>query len=98
MLYIHTLLHIYRAGCDADIQAQLYSYMQLYAYQRLYTYMQPYALQRGAAWGMGPPLHSTDFEIYFDRGIDNYGSWLGVMKDNKVVKQAGAWYCAASTN
>ena len=57
MIYIHTLLHIYRAGCDADIQAQLYNYMQLYAYQRLYTYMQPYALQRGAAWGMGPPLH-----------------------------------------
>ena len=41
---------------------------------------------------MGPPLRSTDFEIYFDRGIDNYGSWLGVMKDEKIVKQAGAWY------
>ena len=41
---------------------------------------------------MGPPLRSTDFEIYFDRGIDNYGSWLKVMKENKLVKQAGAWY------
>lgn len=41
---------------------------------------------------MGPPLRSTDFEIYFDRGIDNYGSWLGVMKSNKLLKQAGAWY------
>lgn len=41
---------------------------------------------------MGPPLRSTDFEIYFDRGIDNFGSWLGIMKDNKLVKQGGAWY------
>jgi recombination protein RecA len=46
---------------------------------------------------MGPPLRSTDFEIYFDRGIDNYGSWLGVMKENKVVKQAGAWYTYVDT-
>ena len=41
---------------------------------------------------MGPPLRSADFDIFFDRGIDNYGSWLSVMKDNKIVKQAGAWY------
>ena len=41
---------------------------------------------------MGPPLRSTDFDIYFDRGIDDYGSWLGVMKDNKIIKQSGAWY------
>jgi recombination protein RecA len=46
---------------------------------------------------MGPPLRSTDFEIYFDRGIDNYGSWLKVMKDEKVVKQAGAWYTYVDT-
>jgi recombination protein RecA len=41
---------------------------------------------------MGPPLRHADFEIYFDRGIDNYGAWLTVMKDNKMVKQGGAWY------
>ena len=41
---------------------------------------------------MGPPLRSADFDIFFDRGIDNYGSWLGVMKDNNMVKQTGAWY------
>ena len=41
---------------------------------------------------MGPPLRAADFEIYFERGIDNYGSWLTVMKENKLVKQAGAWY------
>ena len=41
---------------------------------------------------MGPPLRSADFDIFFDRGIDNYGSWLDVLKDNKLVKQGGAWY------
>jgi recombination protein RecA len=46
---------------------------------------------------MGPPLRAADFDIFFDRGIDNYGSWLGVMKDNKLVKQAGAWYSYVDT-
>jgi recombination protein RecA len=46
---------------------------------------------------MGPPLRAADFEIYFDRGIDNYGSWLSVMKENKLVKQAGAWYSYVDT-
>ena len=41
---------------------------------------------------MGPPLRSADFSIFFDSGIDNYGSWLKVMKDNDLVKQGGAWY------
>ncbi len=41
---------------------------------------------------LGPPLRSADFDIFFDRGIDNYGSWLTIMKDNKLVKQGGAWY------
>jgi len=41
---------------------------------------------------MGPPLRSADFDIFFDRGIDNYGAWLAMMKDNKIVSQGGAWY------
>jgi recombination protein RecA len=41
---------------------------------------------------MGPPLRHADFDIFFDRGIDNYGGWLSVMKDQKLVKQGGAWY------
>jgi recombination protein RecA len=41
---------------------------------------------------LGPPLRHADFNILFDRGIDNFNSWLLVMKDNKLVKQAGAWY------
>lgn len=41
---------------------------------------------------MGPPLRSIDFDIYFDSGIDNYGSWLSTMKQYSLVKQSGAWY------
>jgi recombination protein RecA len=41
---------------------------------------------------IGPPLRSADFDIFFDRGIDNYGSWLRSLKDNGLIKQAGAWY------
>lgn len=41
---------------------------------------------------MGPPLRSVDFDIYFDRGIDKYGSWLSMLKNYKLVKQGGAWY------
>jgi recombination protein RecA len=41
---------------------------------------------------MGPPMRSAEMQVYFDRGIDNYGSWLTVLKDNDVVKTSGAWY------
>ena len=47
---------------------------------------------------LGPPLRHADYDMYFDRGIDNYGSWLRVMKDNKLVKQAGAWYTYIDTD
>lgn len=41
---------------------------------------------------MGPPMRTADFNIFFDSGIDNYGAWLDVMKDNDIVKRGGAWY------
>jgi recombination protein RecA len=41
---------------------------------------------------LGPPHRTAEFEIYFNRGIDDLGSWLKVMKEQKLVKQAGAWY------
>jgi recombination protein RecA len=41
---------------------------------------------------LGPPHRVAEFDIYFDRGIDDYGSWLDVLKDNGLVKQTGAWY------
>lgn len=41
---------------------------------------------------IGPPHRHADFDIYYDRGIDNYGSWLQVLKENKIVEQRGSWY------
>lgn len=41
---------------------------------------------------MGPPLRNTEFEIYFDRGIDNYGAWFKAMKDYGLFGGSGAWY------
>ncbi len=37
---------------------------------------------------MGPPLRGCEFNIFFDRGIDGYGSWLETLIDNKVVTPA----------
>ena len=47
---------------------------------------------------MGPPLRTAEFQIYFDRGIDDYGSWLQVMKDYNLVKQGGSWYTYTDQN
>ena len=47
---------------------------------------------------MGPPLKSIDYDIYFESGIDNYGGWLEVMKEYKLVSQAGAWYTYTREN
>ena len=41
---------------------------------------------------LGPPLRSADFALYFDKGIDDFGSWLEVLKAHNLVKQGGAWY------
>lgn len=40
----------------------------------------------------GPPLREAEYAVYFDSGIDDYGSWLETMKDYGLVKQSGAWY------
>ena len=41
---------------------------------------------------MGPPQRQASFDIYFDSGIADYGSWIKVLKDNNLVKQGGAYY------
>ena len=41
---------------------------------------------------LGPPMRHADFELYFETGIDDDGSWSKVMKEHKLVKQGGAWY------
>ena len=47
---------------------------------------------------MGPPLRSVDYEIYFDSGIDDFGSWLTMLKNYNLVTQAGAWYTYTNTD
>ena len=41
---------------------------------------------------LGPPMRTADFPLYFDTGIDDYGSWLTTMKDHKICKVGGSWY------
>ena len=41
---------------------------------------------------MGPPFKKATFDIYFNSGIDDYNSWLALMKDYGVIKQSGAYY------
>ena len=40
---------------------------------------------------MGPPLRDVDYDIYFDSGVDNYGSWLEVLKQHKVMTTGPSW-------
>lgn len=47
---------------------------------------------------MGPPLRSVDYDIYYDSGIDDFGSWLTMMKNYNLVTQAGAWYTYTNTD
>ena len=47
---------------------------------------------------LGPPMRHADFELYFETGIDDDGSWLKVMKDHKLVKQGGSWYTMDNHN
>lgn len=47
---------------------------------------------------VGPPLRKVKFNIYFDRGIDNYESWLFALKEMGVVTTGGAWYTYKHTD
>jgi recombination protein RecA len=47
---------------------------------------------------LGPPLRNVDYDIFFDSGIDDFGSWLKVLKDYNLVTQAGAWYTYTNTD
>jgi len=41
---------------------------------------------------MGPPLRKVQYDIYFESGIDNYGSWLMALKNYNLVQLNGAVY------
>ena len=47
---------------------------------------------------MGPPLKTAEFDIRFESGIDDIGSWLALMKEYKMVKQGGSWYTNTDTD
>ena len=37
---------------------------------------------------LGPPLRSVDFNLFYDRGIDNYGTWLEKLLEWGVITNA----------
>lgn len=41
---------------------------------------------------LGPPLKTVEYDIYFDSGIDDYGSWLEILKKYSIASTSGAWY------
>jgi len=47
---------------------------------------------------MGPPQRQASFDIYFDSGIADYASWLKVLKEQNIIKQAGAYYKYTKVN
>ena len=38
---------------------------------------------------MGPPNRKVRYHVYYRQGMDDYGGWLKLMKNYKVVKQSG---------
>ncbi|WWT39338.1 RecA RecA/RadA recombinase [Microcystis phage Mel-JY01] len=41
---------------------------------------------------IGPPQRECEYNIYFDSGIDDYGSWLEVLKQCDYITSSGAWF------
>lgn len=41
---------------------------------------------------MGPPFKKATFEIYFNSGINDIGSWFTLLKDYGILKQSGNSY------
>lgn len=41
---------------------------------------------------LGPPYKKAKFEIYFDSGINDLGSWFTLLKEYGVLSGTGAWY------
>jgi recombination protein RecA len=41
---------------------------------------------------LGPPMRYTDFNIYYDSGVDNYGNWIEVLKKYSHISGAKSPY------
>jgi len=46
---------------------------------------------------LGPPLRKVEYEIYFNRGIDDTNTFLDLAVRYKIIKQSGAWYTWVNT-
>ncbi len=41
---------------------------------------------------LGPPFRTAEFNVYFDRGIDDLDSWLKFCKDRDILTTGGAYF------
>jgi recombination protein RecA len=42
---------------------------------------------------LGPPERHTEFDLYFNSGIDDFSSWWDVLKDHKILQHSSSgWY------
>jgi recombination protein RecA len=37
---------------------------------------------------LGPPMREAEFDLFFDRGMDNYGSWFNTVENEKIASKA----------
>jgi len=47
---------------------------------------------------LGPPDRDHTFNLFFNRGIDNYGDWIETLKDKKIIKGTRTPYTYTDTN
>lgn len=47
---------------------------------------------------LGPPLKSVDYDIYFNSGIDDWGSWLIILKEHSIITGTAAGYTIRLNN
>lgn len=41
---------------------------------------------------LGPPLRTIEYDIYFNSGVDDYGSWLNILKSKGIITTSGAYH------
>ena len=41
---------------------------------------------------VGPPFRVAEFDIFYDSGIDNLGSWITTLSDKNIIKKSGTSY------
>jgi len=41
---------------------------------------------------IGPPMRSADFDVFYESGVDDFGGWVKIMKEEKLISKDGGWY------